>query len=195
MTVHPTNMIIPVTRVTEDSAHNVSGRWYYDGTAWFKAADVTLLSNDAFTITEFAQAREIALKGDTPDTMSTYQVFLNPDTGATTASKTFTVDTIVSILAECGDYYWSRTFGWIPKAYTEDNYETIDIDYVVSMSRLKVYQYPLRNSTTLDQYQINQLSSGDRIHAIKKLVKDENWQYIENTGWIRVQDAVQELIS
>ena len=195
MTVHPTNMIIPVTRVTEDSAHHVSGRWYYDGTAWFKAADVTLLSNDAFTITEFAQAREIALKGDTPDTMSTYQVFLNPDTGATTASKTFTVDTIVSILAECGDYYWSRTFGWIPKAYTEDNYETIDIDYVVSMSKLKVYQYPLRNSTTLDQYQIGQLSSGDRIHATKKLVKDENWQYIENTGWIRVQDAVQELIS
>lgn len=194
-TVHPQDMIVPITRVTEDSANNVIGKWYYDGAGWFKASDVTLLSNDAFTITTFAQPKLIATKGDTADTMSTYQVFLNPDTGATTNSKTFTVDQVFTMLGECGDYYWSKTSGWIPKAYTEDNYETIDIDYVVSTTTLKVYEYPLRNSTCLDQYQIDQFMAGDRIHATKKLVKDNNWQYIENTGWIRVQDAVQELIS
>lgn len=194
-TVHPQDMIIPAFRVTEDSTHNVIGRWYFDGIGWYKASDVTVLPTGDFTITPFAQPKLIASKGDTVDTIVEYQAFLNPNTGATTASKTFVADVVCGMYAECGDYYWDKERGWIPKAYTEDNYTTIDIDYVVSIDRLKVYQYPIRNSSSQDNYQIDQFLSGDRIHAIKKLVKDENWQYIEDAGWIRVQDSVQELIS
>ena len=129
------------------------------------------------------------------DTEVLYNSYINPNTGATTTQRQFLSDATTDILYECGNYYWTANSEWIPISYTEDNYTAIDKNYVVSVDSLKVYRYPIMNQNVVDTYQTGVLLSGDRIHATKKLFKDENWQYIEHTGWIRVENAVQELIN
>ena len=192
-TIHPEGTIIPVRKVTSDSANHVNGQWFFDGTGWIQASDVTILSTSDFVISDITPKRTIATKGDNIDTQTWYRSYINPNTEETTTKKNFLADSTIDILYECGDFYWTANAEWIPIAYTEDYYTAIDTNYVVAVNTLKVYEYPLMNSALKDTYQIGQLLSGDRIHATKKLVKDENWQYIENTGWIRVENAVQEV--
>lgn len=193
--VHPQNTIIPVRRTTSDSANRVTGQWFFDGEGWFQASDVTILPSGDFTVTDITPRRTIAVKGDTVDTEVLYNSYINPNTGATTTQRQFLSDATTDILYECGNYYWTANSEWIPISYTEDNYTVIDKNYVVSVDSLKVYRYPIMNQNVVDTYQTGVLLSGDRIHATKKLFKDENWQYIEYTGWIRVENAVQELIN
>ena len=125
------------------------------------------------------------MKSTTANTVTSYKAFLEPTEGTTTSAKTYNTESVVTAMYKCGEFYWVSTIGWIPVQATEENTEDINVPYVVSTGTLKVYNHPIKN----DVYQVNTLLSGDRIVTIKKLVRDEEWQYINNLGWIQANEA------
>ena len=185
MTSYPSGSVMPVKRYTADTENKVQGEWYYNGYAWFSSENTTILPTEDFTINEVVPAKELALKSTTANTVTSYKAFLEPTEGTTTSAKTYNTESVVTAMYKCGEFYWVSTIGWIPVQATEENTEDINVPYVVSTGTLKVYNHPIKN----DVYQVNTLLSGDRIVAKKKLVRDEEWQYIDNLGWIQANEA------
>ena len=185
MTSYPSGSVMPVKRYTADTENKVQGEWYYNGYAWFSSENTTILPTEDFTINEVVPAKELALKSTTANAVTSYKAFLEPTEGTTTSAKTYNTESVVTVMYKCGEFYWVSTIGWIPVQATEENTEDINVPYVVSTGTLKVYNHPIKN----DVYQVNTLLSGDRIVAKKKLVRDEEWQYIDNLGWIQANEA------
>ena len=185
---YPIDTVIPVRRITADAINNVQGEWYYSGGVWFQSTDTTILPTDEYVITDIEPIRTVAVKGDTINTEKSYKGYLSPSADAASSKLTFKSEHTTQIYHECNDFYWVGTSGWVPKAYTEDNYIEIDTTYVISIGNMKVYSHPITN----DAYLVGGLVSGDRVKATRKLAKDENWKYI-GTGWIDTYNSAAEL--
>lgn len=185
---YPINTVIPVRRYTADAANNVQGEWYYNGSVWFQSTNTTILPTDEYAIVDINPVRSVAIKGDTINKEVKYKGYINPSAEGVDNTLIFKSEHVVPVYFECNDFYWTELSGWIPKAYTEDNYIEIDTKYVVSIGNMKVYSHPIAN----DIYRVSELISGDRVTATKKLVKDENWKFI-GTGWIDTYNAAAEI--
>lgn len=185
---YPINTVIPVRRYTADAANNVQGEWYYNGSVWFQSTNTTILPTDEYAIVDIDPVRNVAIKGDTINKEVKYKGYINPSAEGVDNTLIFKSEHVVPVYFECNDFYWTELSGWIPKAYTEDNYIEIDTKYVVSIGNMKVYSHPIAN----DIYRVSELVSGDRVTATKKLVKDENWKFI-GTGWIDTYNAAAEI--
>ena len=183
------NLIVPVKALTADSEHNVHGEWYqvYDN-AWFKSSEATLLASGTYTITscnKYVAIKDTTESGERDREFNFYGYLTPEGTQATTQVRT---EVARLATAESEDMYFLGNTWW-PKSATEDNNQTIEVNYAVSADRLPVYSVPIAK----DEYKVDMLLSGDRITATKKLTYDNYWQFI-GTGWIDTEDHVSEII-
>ena len=183
------NLIVPVKALTADSEHNVHGEWYqvYDN-AWFKSSEATLLASGTYTITscnKYVAIKDTTESGERDREFNFYGYLTPEGTQATTQVRT---EVARLATAESEDMYFLGNTWW-PKSATEDNNQTIEVNYAVSADRLPVYSVPIAK----DEYKVDMLLSGDRITATKQLTYDNYWQFI-GTGWIDTEDHVSEII-
>ena len=184
------NEIMPLYKTTADTANHVQGTWYFNGYAWIPARLIQIQASNSFDITSTSGI--VALKGDTRNTSTTYNTYLNPTATSTSTKQTFTTETITNVYAISNNRYWSGKV-WIPTEYTSNSTVAETKTYVVSVDYLNVYQYPIAN----DAYKVSQLQSGDRITSNAALTKDEYWKQININGtnyWIDSYNTTQELV-
>ena len=79
-----------------------------------------------------------------------------------------------------GEYFDGRC--WIDKAYTSNNIQQENQDYVVA-NDIYYYQYPIESA----EYILGSLYYGERITVFYSCVNDDDWCYVGN-GWIRRED-------
>lgn len=178
------NTVMPAFKYTEDAKNHVSGKWYYNGYAWVQGSDVTMITDETYTISE--KRDTVALKGDELETAVTYKAYYAPSTNSNSKITSFTTETLTDIKAVCSSWYWNGLY-WIPVSYTSDYTTEDNTLYVVASDYIAVYSYPLEK----DAYRINRIQSGDRITSVKLLTKNNDWKYINKLGWIRASDALE----
>ena len=79
-----------------------------------------------------------------------------------------------------GEYFDGRC--WIDKAYTSNNIQQENQDYVVA-NDIYYYEWPIEDA----QYILGSLYYGERINVQYSCVNDDDWCWIGN-GWIRRED-------
>lgn len=190
LATYPANTVMPVTKYTADAENRVQGEWYFNGYAWFQTTNTTILPSDSYTITNIVDTA--AIKGDTRNTVKTYNAYLAPEESAASSATTFTSETVTSLYAESGDFYWTGK-NWIPKTYTSKTTNEINKKYVVSVDYLTLYKYPVAS----DVYKVQQLQSGDRLVGTGELYKDTEWKFVNVsgvTGWVDGYNTIAEII-
>lgn len=190
LATYPANTVMPVTKYTADAENRVQGEWYFNGYAWFQTTNTTILPSDSYTITNIVDTA--AIKGDTRNTAKTYNAYLAPEESAASSATTFTSETVTSLYAESGDFYWAGK-NWIPKTYTSKTTNEINKKYVVSVDYLTLYKYPVAS----DVYKVQQLQSGDRLVGTAELHKDTEWKFVNVsgvTGWVDGYNTIAEII-
>lgn len=187
LTTLPANFVMPITKQTTDAEYGIVGSWYYNEFGWVQTEYVEILPSNSYAITPVHQV--LAIKGDTSNTQVAYNAYYGPDANKSTSALQFQSEITVNVYAETDDFIYTG-YMWIPKSYTELNIEDINIQYAVSVQTLRIYSRPIADDTFL----VGARLLGERITTTKQLVKDNEWQYIENEGWIYIHDAVSEVI-
>ena len=187
LTSYPVDFVMPLYEQTADTEYGVEGSWYYNGFGWVKGSYITILPSTTYSISRIKQG--LGVKGDTRNTNVTYNAYLAPDANQSTSKIKFNSEESVIALAETDDFIYTG-YAWIPKAYTELYAEAINTIYAVSIAQLKVYKYPIAD----DAFLVGARLRGERIAPSKQLIKDNNWKYIENEGWVDTFETTSEVI-
>ena len=160
--------IMPITKVTADSANRVQGTWYFNGLTWIEASKCEILPINDYPMT--ALNKTVAIKGNS-DTSVACQGCYDPFQDLTWYGMNYNTETVTNVYATCRDtYYWDGR-RWVTIDSTSDYTNEADETYIVTVDYLPAYRYPISNSI----YQTIRLQSGDRFQAVAELARNDNW--------------------
>jgi len=181
--------IMPITKVTSDSANKVQGTWYFNGLAWVQADKCEILPITDYPMT--ALTKIVAIKGDS-DTSTTFTGYFDPFNEESWHKMAYNSETTTNVYFTCRDkFYWDGR-RWVAIDTTSDYTEEINKTYIVAVDYLPVYKYPISNNV----HQTTRLQSGDRVQAVARLVRNYNWVKImigSDERWINIDNTTTEL--
>lgn len=183
------NLIVPVSKITSDTAHNIIGEWYATGPQWFPSSSASLSTLTNGTVAPIKQ---------TVGYMATYgpqqtDQYLNPETKAKVSDKYNKADIITPVYYEYtpkaeGDAMYFNGIFWLRKSDTSGATVTSNKNYVVSVKTLTCYKYP----RAVSEFASEVFYQGDRVTVLYTVEADSNWGYT-GRGWVQISGNLSEV--
>jgi hypothetical protein len=173
------NVIIPVNKLTTDSANGVEGEWYgfINPTRWIQSSNCNIYSNSVFDLSLLKEHRQditfLASNADTPS--STFTGYANPAT-ETALSGSFTTN---GKLSPTIYYVYNNKYGfngklWIKLESTSYNVSTENLNYVATKTAgIPIYSIPVAHN----EYRIGNYMMGDRLTVLSRSNYNSHWCY------------------
>ena len=182
----PKDLIIPVSKLTADSAHNVVGEWYgfNQSTSWIQSADTEIYTGADFDVNKLSAENKrtftklSATSSQSPTSISGY---MNPGNITESNRHSYTIED-----GKMTGYYIydNATFFtgkyWSPTEDTDYNVAEENKNYVVSTNNINIYSVP---DTRNDKYKIGTYLLGDRLTVLSRANYNIHWCYT-GMGWI-----------
>ena len=181
-------LIVPVSKVTSDTAHNIIGEWYYSSGRWFESKLSSMYAGD-FTTTRLKEDyKTIVLINDDEKSINFY-TYLNPEgtTPGSASDYSYGKDDVVltsyyTYTNNTGDnFYFDGTF-WIPESYTQFNKVDVNKTYAVTRDT-DYYSLPYVDK----EYKAGTLLYGERITILYTIANNPDWGYT-GRGWVRINN-------
>ena len=192
----PAGLVLPVSKATADTAHNVVGEWYYSSDQWFKSNEVSITAGLTTSKLNKLQQEICLVK---PTSGENYYVYINPhnivnpgqSSSATYSNSGIVLKSYYTYVSPFNDkYYFDGTY-WIPEDYTSANTIEWNKNYAIIPDNLIFYSHPVVD----EKYKIGTYHYGERITVPYVCAKNESWGYT-GLGWIQLtSNNVSEIIS
>ena len=187
------NLIIPVNKLTTDTANGVIGEWYgfNDPSRWVQSADCVIYSEEAFDLTLLKQHRQTVciLQQNAKTPPATFGRYLNPATATTGTSIRLASPTLTIQYVYNNKYGFNGT-GWYDLDKTSYATTAENKNYVVASSTgITVYSQPFAN----DAYKVQNYMRGDRLTVLYRSTYNTHWCYT-GIGWIYNEDDNLSLV-
>ena len=194
----PAGLVLPISKATSDTAHNVIGEWYYSSDQWLKSNEVSIYAGlTPARLTKLQQ--DICLVQPTDTKTDIYYVYLDPeavanvgDTSDTTYSNMGIVITAYyNYVNSNGEKFYFDGNRWVPEDYTAFNTTEWNKNYAIVPDNLTFYAHPIADDT----YRLGSYHYGERITVPYVSTKNPNWGYT-GLGWVELSAGnVSEIIS
>ena len=192
----PAGLVLPVSKATADTGHNVIGEWYYSSDQWFKSNEVAISAGLATSRLNKLQQDICLVK---PLSGETYYIYLDPAVGIIPGSASDAVYSNTGIVLTAY-YNYTDTTGykfyfdgsyWIPEKYTSANTVEWNKNYAIIPDNLNFYSHPIAH----EDYNLGTYHYGERITVPYVCSQNEEWGYT-GLGWIQLTTGnVSEIIS
>ena len=180
------DLIIPVSKLTADSANNVVGEWYgfNQSTSWIQSADTEIYAGTDFDVNKLsAENKRTFTKLSATSSQSPKQTdgYMNPGSIKEANRSTWTIED-----GKMTGYYIydNATFFtgryWTPTEDTDYNVAEENKNYVVATNNINIYSVP---DTRNDKYKIGTYLLGDRLTVLHRANYNTHWCYT-GMGWI-----------
>lgn len=184
------NLVVPVSKVTADAAHNILGEWYATGPQWFLSSSASLSTLSNGTVVPIKQTVAYMAEYGPQQT----DQYLNPETKAKVDDEYFGAESITPVYYEYtpktdGDAMYFNGIFWLRKSNTSGATVTSNKNYVVSVKTLTCYKYP-KNKT--NEFAVDTYYQGDRVTVLYTTEADPNWGYT-GRGWVQISDNLSEV--
>ena len=177
-------LIIPVSKLTSDSANNVVGEWYgfNQSTSWIQSSKTKIYSGSDFDVNKLsAENRQewTFLSPDKSTAPTSIRVYYGPtENKINSKSMKITNSNITTYYTYDGAYGFNGQW-WFKLENT--NYNTIgDNKNYVTVSQINIYSRP---DSTNDTYKIGTYLLGDRLTVLYRASYNSSWCYT-GMGWI-----------
>ena len=174
-------LIIPVSKLTSDSAHNVVGEWYgfSQSTSWIESSKTKIYSGSDFDVNKLsAENRQewTFLSPDKSTAPTDILVYYGPT--KIFQSMKITNSNVITYYTYDGAYGFNSKW-WVKLENT--NYNTIDDNKnYVAVNQINIYSRP---DSTNDTYKIGTYLLGDRLTVLYRASYNSSWCYT-GMGWI-----------
>lgn len=182
----PQGLVVPITRVTSDTANHINGEWYYGSYYWFETTKTEFYAADGFNKSYLS-----------PITNTTIELGLNTNPAthylAPVGDATITTTGVFKKIKLYNEYndgvnpvrYFTGKY-WINKRDTSNDISDSGKNYAVVAESINCYELP--NNTVVKKYYY-----GDRITVLYTTTKDTTWGYT-GEGWVKIDTTISELL-
>lgn len=176
------DLIIPVNKLTADSANNVVGEWYgyAQSTRWVESSSTQIYTGTDFDINKLsAENRQEWTYLSASSSVAPTQVYYALKPATATNKLNISNSNFISYYIYDNAYAFDGQY-WLPLDQT--NYHTTEdnLNYAVAVGQIKIYSRP---DSTNDTYQIGTYLLGDRLTVLYRATYNPNWCYT-GRGWI-----------
>ena len=190
--------ILPITKLTTDTANGVDKEWYGFGnpTRWTQSSGYTIYADEAFNKTLLKQQKQTIcfLNSNSSVAPTRTSAYVNPAKG--TQAKNHYIDISESVGIITIQYVYNNEYGltdsgkWVK--ITGTNYATTqeNKNYVVATASLPIYTYP---NSQGDYWKTATYARGDRLTVLYRSTYNTHWCYT-GQGWIYNVDDNLSLI-
>ena len=197
-----TGTVLPVSKLTADTANRVIGEWYWSADQWFKSSSAKIYAGtfDKLALTKL-QTSICLLPGGQ---YNTFYVYKNPESvsypginidspydydGATSyGSKAKVLTVYYHYTNKNGEEFYFDGSHWVPKCYTANSTQEHNKNYAI-VRDTNYYSVPIADDT----YKIGVYLYGERISVPYVAVNNTNWAYT-GRGWIELNSNTSEVL-
>ena len=182
-------LIIPISKQTSDSAHQVVGSWDKSCDEWIQRDKLETVSGYNYIVAEEATYSLV------PGTISTFYVYNDPlavnSLGQRSDYSYGTQPGVIKVYYVCPTVIGGLLFDgehWIPRAYTSSATTPLNKNYVITQDT-NYYRFPIAEN----EYRIDSYLYGERITVLYVCQNNTNWGYT-GQGWIEIDGNTSEVL-